>query len=80
MASCAVIDTKAVLLLWADHFAGLCVCGSSETVGSIGLPSARSTSVSHSGREGGGRGGWRGERGEGRVEGGEGGGEGGGKG
>lgn len=39
------------------------MCGSSETVDSIGPPSAKSTSVSHSGHEGGGRG-----EGGGRIE------------
>ena len=66
---------QAVLILWTDHFAGLCECGSSETVDSIGPPSARSTSVSQSGwgREEGGGGGGREEGGRGREEGGGGG-------
>ena len=43
-----------MLLFCADNLVGRYVCGSSETVDSIGPPSAKPTSVSHSGHEGGG--------------------------
>ena len=52
---CTVLSAEGVLTNVMCYLAGLCVCGSSETVDSIGPPSAKSTSVSHSRHEGGGR-------------------------
>ena len=52
---CTVLSADGVLTNVMCYLAGLCVCGSSETVDSIGPPSAKSTSVSHSRHEGGGR-------------------------
>ena len=52
---CTVLSAEGVLTNVMCYLAGLCVGGSSETVDSIGPPSAKSTSVSHSRHEGGGR-------------------------
>ena len=52
---CTVLSAEGVLTNVMCYLVGLCVCGSSETVDSIGPPSAKSTSVSHSRHEGGGR-------------------------